>query len=166
MKLYLMIQVRLTLLHGKKPCFVIFWSCNFYLIFHRVFFGLKIMRNLIPGWNPSTSNWFFTVQNVLKRSLIGWWITWLFAFPLDNGLSHCHMHFERVLISRRGCFKSQTVYLLHHQYYLLVHVWQWNFQYSQEQEPCFLLQIQCFVYHSYIYSFKFIISHTQTYSLR
>ena len=130
MTLCLIVQVTMTLLDGVQkaiPCFILLWSCKFYLIFHRVVFGLKIMRNTTPSWKSSTSIKFWQYSS-------GWRIRLLISRQWYSTLSYV---FWRVWKLCRGCSQSQTVYLLHYQNYPLFHVQQWNFQYSQEQGTLF-----------------------------
>ena len=86
MTLCLIVQVTMTLLDGVQkaiPCFILLWSCKFYLIFHRVVFGLKIMRNTTPSWKSSTSIKFWQYSSGWRiRLLISrqWYSTLSYVF--------------------------------------------------------------------------------------
>ena len=113
---------------------------HIFLSLRKIFFITKTFFQIVSAINFDN---LFKVESVNSA----YWMTHylVVCLFLDNDLRNCCMHFARALKSCHGYPQSQIVYLLYYQNYPLLHVWQWNFQYSQEQEPCFLLQIQCFV---------------------
>ena len=159
MTLCLIVQVAMTLLDGVQkaiPCFILLWSCKFYLIFHRVVFGLKIMRNTTPSWKSSTSIKFWQYSS-------GWRIRLLISRQWYSTLSYVFWKSMKIvswLLPIPDCVPSSLSKLS------IVPCTTMEFSIlSGTGNPVFCCRFNVSGSQSYINSFKFITAHTQSESI-